>query len=151
MQKKHNTSQFGTTFSVWLLQALKALQFTTKLGRKAKSISTQISLYRAPTKFTDRIAKSDKRASFTYAPASSVTALTTETPATMALLPAGKLREVVRFLGQDGGASIDDLMALTGWQRHTVRAALCRLRQRGFVITANQHNGRTIYTLQQRQ
>lgn len=56
--------------------------------------------------------------------------------------------KIVQLMSSNGSASLDDLMVATGWQRHTVRAALSRLRQREFVITASQRNGQTIYTLQ---
>ena len=58
---------------------------------------------------------------------------------------------MVNCMKRENGASIEDLMTLTSWQRHTVRAALCRLRQREFVIMTKRHNGQTIYTLQQGQ
>ena len=47
-----------------------------------------------------------------------------------------KLAQVVELLQQDRGASIDELIVLTGWLPHTTRAALTGLRKRGFA-TAN--------------
>jgi hypothetical protein len=44
-----------------------------------------------------------------------------------------KLARVVELLQQDRGASIDELIILTGWLPHTTRAALTGLRKRGFV------------------
>jgi hypothetical protein len=44
-----------------------------------------------------------------------------------------KLAQVVELLRQDRGASIDELIAVTGWLPHTTRAALTGLRKRGFV------------------
>jgi Protein of unknown function (DUF3489) len=44
-----------------------------------------------------------------------------------------KLAQVVELLQQDRGASIDELIVLTGWLPHTTRAALTGLRKRGFV------------------
>jgi hypothetical protein len=44
-----------------------------------------------------------------------------------------KLAQVVELLQQDRGASIDELIAVTGWLPHTTRAALTGLRKRGFV------------------
>jgi Protein of unknown function (DUF3489) len=44
-----------------------------------------------------------------------------------------KLAQVVELLQQDRGASIDELIIVTGWLPHTTRAALTRLRKRGFV------------------
>jgi hypothetical protein len=50
-------------------------------------------------------------------------------------LPRGgtKLAQVVELLQQDCGASIAELIVLTGWLPHTTRAALTGLRKRGFV------------------
>lgn len=61
--------------------------------------------------------------------------------------PSGKLGLVLAALGTDNGASIDTLTSLTGWLPHTTRAALTRLRQRGFPITRHVEDGRTSYRL----
>jgi len=45
-----------------------------------------------------------------------------------------KLDQIVASISTKRGCSSIDLMALTGWQAHTVRAALSRLRQRGHAI-----------------
>jgi hypothetical protein len=44
-----------------------------------------------------------------------------------------KLAQVVELLQQDRGASIAELVVVTGWLAHTTRAALTGLRKRGFV------------------
>jgi Protein of unknown function (DUF3489) len=44
-----------------------------------------------------------------------------------------KLAQVVEPLQQDRGASIAELIVLTGWLPHKTRAALTGLRKRGFV------------------
>jgi hypothetical protein len=46
------------------------------------------------------------------------------------------------------GATLDDLMSMTGWQKHTVHGALSRLRARGFVITHRKQDGRSVYHLE---
>jgi hypothetical protein len=43
-----------------------------------------------------------------------------------------KLALLLSLLSRDRGATIAELMAATGWLPHTTRAALTRLRQRGF-------------------
>ncbi|MBW7835360.1 MAG: DUF3489 domain-containing protein [Sphingomonadales bacterium] len=151
MQEKHNTSQFGTKLGVWLHHGLKALQFTIKSGRMTKKVAAPLGLSLMLTKFKHSPAKADEPASVRCAPIFSPIGRITGIPETIAPFPAGKLGEVVRLMGREGGVNVDDLIVLTGWQRHTVRAALCRLRKRGFVITVNQHNGWTTYTLQQSQ
>jgi uncharacterized protein DUF3489 len=50
-----------------------------------------------------------------------------------ALRGGTKLALVVQLLQQDRGASIAELIVLTGWLPHTTRAALSGLRKRGFV------------------
>jgi DNA-binding MarR family transcriptional regulator len=45
-----------------------------------------------------------------------------------------KLALLLGLLSRDRGATIAELMAATGWLPHTTRAALTRLRQRGFSL-----------------
>jgi hypothetical protein len=62
--------------------------------------------------------------------------------------PSGKLGKIVECLSGPAGTTIEDLIALTGWQRRTVHAGLSRLRQRSFVIKPRKQDGQTIYYLQ---
>ena len=48
-----------------------------------------------------------------------------------------KIRNVIEMLGQDSGATIDEIIALTGWLPHTSRAALTGLRKRGYVLVTD--------------
>lgn len=51
--------------------------------------------------------------------------------------PASKLDTVAAMLVREGGASIADLMAATGWQQHSVRGAMAgALKKRGLAITS---------------
>lgn len=61
--------------------------------------------------------------------------------------PGGKLGQVLTAMEADAGASIDDMIKLTGWQPHTVRAALTRLRQRGLAIRLMSDDPRKAYRL----
>jgi DNA-binding transcriptional regulator PaaX len=45
------------------------------------------------------------------------------------------------------GASLDELVELTGWLSHTTRAALTRLRQRGFAVGLRETGDRKAYHL----
>ena len=45
------------------------------------------------------------------------------------------------------GATIEEIAGATNWLRHTSRAALTRLRQRGFDIRSEQVDGRRVYRL----
>jgi len=68
-------------------------------------------------------------------------------PEPSAARPGGKLGQVVDRLSATGGATIDELMAETGWQRHTVRAALSRLKVRGFASRLDTRDNRKTYRL----
>jgi len=48
--------------------------------------------------------------------------------------PGGKLGRVLDAVAAEDGATLAELAALTGWQPHTTRAALTRLRRRGFIL-----------------
>jgi len=39
-------------------------------------------------------------------------------------IPKGKIGALVVLLRRDGGAGIDEMMAVTGWQAHSVRGAI---------------------------
>ncbi len=45
-----------------------------------------------------------------------------------------KIDQVLQALRTRHGVALTDLMQTTGWQPHTVRAALSRLRQKGHTI-----------------
>ena len=45
-----------------------------------------------------------------------------------------KLARVIGLLERDHGATIEELMAATGWLAHTTRAALTGLRKRGYAV-----------------
>lgn len=50
--------------------------------------------------------------------------------------PPSKSALVIQLLGRSEGATIDQLVAATGWLAHTTRAALTGLRKKGHVITS---------------
>ena len=50
-------------------------------------------------------------------------------------------------LAEPGGASMTDMMHLTGWQAHTLRAALTGLRKTGVILTRSREGGETIYAI----
>jgi hypothetical protein len=45
-----------------------------------------------------------------------------------------KLARVIALLERDRGATIEELIAITGWRAHTTRAALTGLRKRGYAV-----------------
>src|SRR5690349_7585015 len=61
--------------------------------------------------------------------------------------PTGKLGRVLNAVAATQGASLDELVELTGWQPHTARAALTRLRQRGFAVDLRETADRKAYHL----
>lgn len=44
-----------------------------------------------------------------------------------------------------GGVSLAEMMELTGWQAHTLRAALSGLRKTGLILTRRREGGGTFY------
>jgi Protein of unknown function (DUF3489) len=61
--------------------------------------------------------------------------------------PTGKLGHVLDSVSAKRGASLEELVVLTGWQPHTARAALTRLRQRGFEVALRKTGDRKAYHL----
>ncbi len=63
--------------------------------------------------------------------------------------PGGKLGLILDRLERKTGARLDELVDATGWQKHSVHAALSRLRTRGFDIQLESTKGRKAYRLAQ--
>ena len=57
-----------------------------------------------------------------------------------------KIDSVRKLLSRPTGASITQIQKATGWQPHSVRAALTRLRQKGHAVRYRR-NGRTTYRI----
>ena len=53
-----------------------------------------------------------------------------------------KLAGVIRLLHRDHGATIEELIAATGWLAHTTRAALTGLRKRGYAVAIDRSDDR---------
>ena len=68
---------------------------------------------------------------------STTNASNTEPMATQPKL-RGKQASILTLLGRAQGATISSLIEATGWQRHTLRAALSGLRKRGHEIERDQ-------------
>lgn len=54
---------------------------------------------------------------------------------------------VLELLRRPGGATLDDLVAATGWLPHSTRAALTGLRKKGHAITREKRDGVSTYAL----
>ena len=57
-----------------------------------------------------------------------------------------KTDNLVRML-RGRGASLDAIMSRTGWTAHSVRAALTRLRKRGYVVMRRVEDGVTMWSI----
>lgn len=62
--------------------------------------------------------------------------------------PGGKLGLILDRLAAKRGATADELVEATGWQRHSVLGALSRLKARGFDVHLGTISGRKVYRLQ---
>ena len=74
----------------------------------------------------------------------------TETAIATVAVPARRITKAAllrAMLDAPGGVSIASLMAATGWQAHTVRAALSSLRKGGTALAREKVNGGTIYRI----
>jgi len=61
--------------------------------------------------------------------------------------PRSKQTVLLDLISRDEGTHIDELISATGWQAHTIRAALSGLRKQGHVILATKGEGGTSYRL----
>jgi len=92
------------------------------------------------------MAKSIKsRSSASQRPAA--TAAPEPVPAPPTQRPGGKLGLIVDRLASKRGATTDELVEATGWQRHSVLGALSKLKARGIVFHLDTQSGRKAYRL----
>ncbi len=59
--------------------------------------------------------------------------------------PSGKAGTILGLLRRPKGSKITELQKATGWQAHSIRAAITGLRKRGIAITRSQDDGVTVY------
>lgn len=72
----------------------------------------------------------------------------TATTTTVSLPRAGsKLKMVIGLLQRDEGATLVELVEVTGWLSHTTRAALTGLRKKGYVIDKGKRDDVTCYRI----
>ena len=69
------------------------------------------------------------------------------TPATGMPRDGSKLANVIGLLDRPDGASLDDLIQITNWLPHTLRAAMTGLRRRGLDIERRREDGATRYRI----
>jgi predicted ArsR family transcriptional regulator len=58
-----------------------------------------------------------------------------------------KTATIIMLLQREGGATLGDLVAATGWLPHTTRAALTGLRKKGHAISKTKPDGVTTYSI----
>jgi hypothetical protein len=56
-----------------------------------------------------------------------------------------KQQTIVNLLLRDRGATLDELAAVTSWLPHTIRAALTRLKSRGYALSSEKVDGVRTY------
>lgn len=79
-------------------------------------------------------------------PASAAMAAATAATLTNPSRPTSKKAMIEVLVRREGGAAIADLMAATGWQEHSIRAALTGLRKTGHTISRDRDaDGTTRY------
>lgn len=67
---------------------------------------------------------------------------------TSAIVPRQTKAALLRArLAEPGGASMTEMMNLTGWQEHTLRSALTGLRKTGVILSRRREGGDTIYAI----
>jgi hypothetical protein len=59
--------------------------------------------------------------------------------------PGSKIAKVLNLLGRNEGASLDEVIGVTGWLPHTARAAFTGLRHRGYGIERSREDATTRY------
>lgn len=64
---------------------------------------------------------------------------------TVATVPATKRDQLAALLVRDEGATIDKMIATTGWLPHTVRAAMTGLKKLGYAIDSDKIDGLRTY------
>ena len=66
--------------------------------------------------------------------------------ATSSVRPHTKAARLLDLLRTGTGASLDDMVDATGWQAHTVRAALTGLRRKGHPISRHVEGNTTVWS-----
>ena len=56
-----------------------------------------------------------------------------------------KQQQLAALVARDEGATLDEMIAATGWLPHTTRAALTGLKKKGYVISSDKVDGVRTY------
>lgn len=80
-----------------------------------------------------------------------MTFITTSTPTVNPPREHSKAHRLLELLGTGTGASLEDMIEATGWQGHTVRAAMTGLRKRGFTIQRKIEGSTTVWSISEHE
>lgn len=58
-----------------------------------------------------------------------------------------KISTVIALLERDDGATLGQMVEVTGWLPHTTRAALTGLKKKGFTLTRSERDGASVYRI----
>lgn len=83
-----------------------------------------------------RMARDEQQKQQSGAEGAAIGPATVACPATAAQPAMSKSARVVELLKRGEGASLDELVAATGWLPHTTRAALTGLKKKGHLIAS---------------
>lgn len=61
--------------------------------------------------------------------------------------PESKTSQVIKLLKRKQGATLDEMIKATGWQKHTTRAALTGLKKKGHTIARDKRGDVTCYRI----
>lgn len=61
--------------------------------------------------------------------------------------PASKIDQVITLLRREQGATLPEMVAATGWQTHSTRAALTGLRKKGHTLAKDKRDDVTCYRI----
>lgn len=68
-------------------------------------------------------------------------------PRVPAAKPDSKVSQLIALLHRAQGATVEEMIAATGWQAHTTRAALTGLCKKGHIVAKTKRDGVTCYRI----
>jgi hypothetical protein len=76
----------------------------------------------------------------------SAAASPTQSPTLISPKAPTKQQQLAALVVRDEGATLDQMIAVTGWLPHTTRAALTGLKKKGYVISSDKIDGVRTYS-----
>ena len=76
------------------------------------------------------------------APAATATSTASKKPGTQT-----KISTVIALLERDEGATLGQMIEVTGWLPHTTRAALTGLKKKGYMLARSERDGASVYRI----